>query len=238
MFKTQKSKVLFAVVILLAVLFTVSIIGATIAYYNAQRKASGSATFDNGIYLTLTNVEKTNSSNTSITGSLLYYPSGVKGSETAAFNVSKVEPASSFIIASPQIVVDNKSVDFYARMKFDIKYFDLTNETMQTYKEITASTLSMSDSALKAEIFDSVLEFAPNWQDLSSDGYYYYTSTSTNQLQAIVAGQTIDVLSNDEITFKDWVVLNGAPHGIDKIEYYLTLEVIETSALGVAPGWS
>lgn len=222
-----KSLIIFLSIMLVAMLS----FGITGALYRANRQGFGTMVMDKGLYFTVTNIYT--DGNLSSSGYLQYYPSGSSTGPKADFQIlSGVGQNETYLMATPQIVVESKSLSFYARAKIEYKYYTLSDAQ---YVLATAESLGVSLEQVTSELFAQKLEFTNRWK-LAADGFYYYVAAdaaeATNGTLALInPSETVDFFSNNVYETGEWEGASGGPYGIAKMEVVFTLEVVEERGL-------
>lgn len=223
-----KSLIMFLSIMLVALIC----VGVTGAVYQGSRRGTGTLVMDKGLFYTVENIFD-DEGNLTTSGTLQYYPTGDASGEKSDFKLlSGVGQNESYLMAPPKIVVQSKSLSFYARAKIEYKYYTLNGSE---YVPATASTLGVSLEDVTSTLFAEKLEFNDRWKK-SADGYYYYlnagesTPTKTG-LGLINASETIEIFKNDKFTTGEWEGDYGGPYGIAKMDITFILEVVEKDGL-------
>ena len=220
-----------AVVLLLCLALAIGITGA---FYQAKRQATGTLSMDQGIIIDYKGFGKTPDE-------------GIWTRETTTtfllFGETNAQPGQNIPVNAAGIRANEKSVNFYARVKLSYKFYN--GETPVEFAD--ATKLIKTSSSF----------WANSWVDGgSSDGYYYYaTGTTLNKFEKGAAATTPFVnlfadgaqfeIAGAEFTGAD----NDGESGdfkiddttsINKIEVYLTLETLQgdaTAEQAKALGW-
>lgn len=210
--------------ILLSAAITIALTGA---WYQTQRNASGTLGLTKGIIVDYTGFGKESvgiweRENDTITYKL--------------FSDTEVLPGRSVTLNSAGIRANTASIDFYARIKLTYKFFSGT--TLVTLED-PSSLITQS-----SEFYGS------DWVDSGkNDGYLYYASGSTLSKFTSTSTTFINIFAEDAKFTIEGLNFVGADNGggggyvvnesttIDKIEIYLTLEVIQSDADVESAGW-
>ena len=220
--------VIIAIVLLLCLALAIGITGA---YYQAKRQATGTLSMDQGIIIDYKGFGKTPDE-------------GIWTRETTTtfllFNETNAQPGEQIAVNAAGIRANEKSVNFYARVKLEYKFYNNGTEV---------TTLPNASDLITT----SANFFGTNWVDGgSSDGYFYYaTGTTLNKFEK--GTQTfVDLFAADAKFviegegFKGSNDLEGGGFVVDettsinKIEVYLTLETLQgdaTAEQAKALGW-
>lgn len=174
--------------------------GVTGAWYQAQRRASGTVKMDQGIYLKFTNLNTLNGAGdltSKLEGQLLQNTEPV-----APLTDLSVVPAQLVTIKNPTLAAADNSVPFYARVKvtYTAKYFtDATREDLEGGEPVAISEATMQQ--LFGTDLDGQLKPGAGWVKLGD--YFYYGSGTT--LTKMVAGDGDHALFRDgNLQFADW----------------------------------
>lgn len=175
--------------------------GVTGAWYQAQRRASGTVKMDQGIYLKFTNLQTlTNGTDGDLTnkmgGQLLQNTDPV-----APLTDLSVVPAQLVTIKNPTLAAADNSVPFYARVKvtYTAKYF-----TDATRTDLEGTAVAISEATMQ-QLFGAdlagQLQQGEGWVRV---GDYFYYGTGTT-LTKMVAGDGDHALFRDgNLQFADW----------------------------------
>ena len=193
-------------------------VGITGAWYQAKRQATGTLSMDQGIIIDYNGFGQTPNE-------------GIWSRETTTkfllFDETNAQPGKQIAVNAAGIRANAKSVDFYARVKLEYKFYN--GETPVELADATKLIKTSSDF------------FGTNWVDGgSSDGYYYYaTGTSLNKFNK--GTQTfVDLFATGAEFVIEGEHFTGATSdgegggfridettSINKIEVYLTLETLQ-----------
>ena len=217
------------IALLLCLAFAVGITGA---WYQAKRQATGTLSMDQGIIIDYKGFDKTPDE-------------GIWTRETTTtfllFNETNAQPGQNIPVNAAGIRANEKSVNFYARVKLSYKFYNNGTEV---------TTLSnASDLITRSANF-----FSTNWVDGGgADGYYYYaTGTTLNKFEKGAAATTpfVELFATDAKFIIEGAGFTGANNNgegggfkidettsINKIEVYLTLETLQGDADADAEGW-
>lgn len=173
--------------------------GVTGAWYQAQRRASGTVKMDQGIYLKFTNLKTLNSAGdltSKLEGQLL------QDNEAAdPLTDLSVVPAQLVTIKNPTLAAADGSVPFYARVKvtYTAKYFvDAERSGLESV------AVEISDETMK-QLFGTDLagQLQPGTGWVKVGDYFYYGAGTT--LTKMVAGEEGHALFRDgNLQFADW----------------------------------
>ena len=208
-------------------------VGITGAWYQAKRQATGTLSMDQGIIIDYKGFDKTPDE-------------GIWTRETTTtfllFDETNAQPGQNIPVNAAGIRANEKSVNFYARVKLSYKFYN-----GETPVELADATKLIKTSSSF---------FGTNWVDGgSSDGYYYYATGSTlNKFEKGAAATTfVDLFATDAKFIIEGAGFTGADNDgesggfkiddttlINKIEVYLTLETLQgdaTAEQAKALGW-
>ena len=209
-------------------------VGITGAWYQAKRQATGTLNMDQGIIIDYKGFGQTPNE-------------GIWSRDTTTkfllFNETNAQPGEQIAVNAAGIRANEKSVNFYARVKLEYKFYN-----GETPVELADATKLITTSANF---------FGTNWVDGgSSDGYYYYATGSTlNKFEKGAAATTsfVNLFATDAKFIIEGAGFTGADNdgesggfkidettSINKIEVYLTLETLQgdaTAEQAKALGW-
>lgn len=182
--------------------------GVTGAWYQAQRRATGTVKMDQGIYLTFTNLQTlTNGTDGDLEGKMTGQLLQEDGS---ALTDLSVVPAQLVTIKNPTLAAAKGSVPFYVRVKvtYEAKYFvDAARSGLEStavaISEATMQQLFGDDLAGQLQMPET------GWVD-GGDGYWYYGSAKTQAgLTALTAtkeadGTPVSLFKDGNLQFADW----------------------------------
>ena len=205
-------------------------VGITGAWYQAKRQATGTLNMDQGIIIDYKGFGQTPNE-------------GIWSRDTTTkfllFNETNAQPGEQIAVNAAGIRANEKSVNFYARVKLEYKFYN--NGT-----EVTTLPNASDLITTSANFFDT------NWVG-SGDGYFYYAAgTSLNKFNK--GTQTfVDLFAADAKFIIEGAGFTGADNdgesggfkidettSINKIEVYLTLETLQgdaTAEQAKALGW-
>ena len=210
-------------------------VGITGAWYQAKRQATGTLSMDQGIIIDYKGFGKTPDE-------------GIWTRETTTtfllFDETNAQPGQNIPVNAAGIRANEKSVNFYARVKLSYKFYNNGTEV---------TTLPNASDLITT----SANFFGTNWVDGgSSDGYYYYATGSTlNKFEKGAAATTpfVNLFATDAKFIIEGAGFTGADNNgesggfkiddttlINKIEVYLTLETLQgdaTAEQAKALGW-
>ena len=209
--QNTKAKV---IVVAIAILLCLAlIVGITGAFYQAQRRATGTVKMDKGIVIDYKGFGKGNGV-------------WVRENETSfrLFSDTDVQPGEKISPVDSGIRANASSVDFYARVKLDYEFYN-----GETPVELADATKLIKTSSSF---------FGTNWVE-SGDGYYYYAAGSTLNKFEKGTQTFVDLFATDAKFIIEGAGFTGAENGgegggfvvgdtsINKIEVYLTLETLQ-----------
>ena len=214
------------VIIAVALLLCLALaIGITGAFYQAKRQATGTLSMDQGIIIDYKGFGKTPDE-------------GIWSRENKTtfllFNETNAQPGQNIPVNTAGIRANEKSVNFYARVKLSYKFYN--GETPVEFAESTKLIKTSSDF------------FGTNWVE-SGDGYFYYATGSTLNKFTKTATTFVDLFATDAKFIIEGAGFTGADNNgegggfvdgttsINKIEVYLTLETLQGDADAAAEGW-
>ena len=168
------------------------------------------------------------------------------------FDETNAQPGEQIAVNAAGIRANEKSVNFYARVKLSYKFYNVIKSATEGGQEQeTATEVTLADATKL--ITTSANFFGTNWVDSgSSDGYYYYaTGTTLNKFEK--GTQTfVDLFATDAKFVIEGEGFTGATSdgegggfvvgdtSINKIEVYFTLETLQgdaTTEQAKALGW-
>ncbi len=217
-----------AVVLLLCLALAIGITGA---FYQAKRQATGTLSMDQGIIIDYKGFGKTPDE-------------GIWSRENKTtfllFGETNAQPGQNIPVNPAGIRANEKSVNFYARVKLSYKFYN--GETPVEFAD--ATKLIKTSSSF----------WANSWVDGgSSDGYYYYATGSTLNKFAKTSTTFVNLFATDAKFVIEGAGFTGADNNgesggfkiddttsINKIEVYLTLETLQgdaTAEQAKALGW-
>ena len=226
--KNGLKMIVIALVLLLCLALAVGITGA---YYQAKRQATGTLNMDQGIIIDYKGFGQTPNEGIWLRDTTTKF---------LLFSETNAQPGEHIAVNAAGIRANTKSVDFYARVKLEYKFYN--NGTEVTTLPATGSLITTSANF-----------FGANWVDGgSSNGYYYYaTGTTLNKFNKgtqtfvdLFATGAEFIIEGEHFT---GATSNGEGGGfvvgdtsINKIEVYLTLETLQgdaTAEQAKALGW-
>lgn len=186
--------------------------GVTGAWYQAQRRASGTVKMDQGIYLTFTNLTPlTNGTDGDLTTGNKLNGQLINAADSSALSDLSVVPAQLVTIKNPTIAAAKGSVPFYVRVKvtYTAKYFtDATREDLEGGEAVAISEATMKQ-LFGADLSGQLQMPETGWVD-GGDGYWYYGSAKTQAgLTALTAtkeadGTPVSLFKDGNLQFADW----------------------------------
>ena len=206
-------------------------VGITGAWYQAKRQATGTLSMDQGIIIDYKGFGQTPDE-------------GIWTRETTTtfllFNETNAQPGEQIAVNAAGIRANEKSVNFYARVKLSYKFYN-----GETPVELADATKLIKTSSSF---------WANSWVDGgSSDGYYYYATGSTLNKFEKGTQTFVDLFATDAKFVIEGAGFTGADNNgegggfkidettsINKIEVYLTLETLQgdaTAEQAKALGW-
>lgn len=187
--------------------------GVTGAWYQAQRRASGTVKMNQGIYLKFTNLQTLNDKHdlTNKMGGQLLKEDG------NALTDLSVVPAQLVTIKNPTLTAADNSVPFYARVKvtYTAKYFADANR--EDLDEVTGAVAISPETMTQLFGAAGQLQRGAGWVD-GGDGYWYY-GADTKVLTKMVAGEEGHPLFRDgNLQFADWTAANSTAEPENLVE--------------------
>ena len=220
---TKAKVIVVAIAILLCLALAVGITGA---WYQAQRRATGTVKMDKGIVIDYTGFGKEADG------------IWIRENETTfrLFSDSDVQPGEKISLNDAGIKANASSVDFYARVKLSYEFYN---------GETKVNLANPSDLITTSATF-----FGSDWVK-SNDGYHYYaTGTDLNKFTSSTPAGFVDLFDSNARFIIEGAGFTGAENGgegggfvvdettsINKIVVYLTLETLQGDADAAAEGW-
>ena len=225
------------VIIAVALLLCLALaIGITGAFYQAKRQATGTLSMDQGIIIDYKGFGKTPDE-------------GIWTRETTTtfllFDETNAQPGQNIPVNAAGIRANEKSVDFYARVKLSYKFYNVVKsategeqDTENVVYDSNATTGNVEGFKPSDLITTSANFFGTNWVE-SGDGYYYYATGSTLNTFAKTATTFVNLFAADAKFVIEGAGFTGATSdgegggfvvgdtSINKIEVYLTLETLQ-----------
>ena len=205
-------------------------VGITGAWYQAKRQATGTLSMDQGIIIDYNGFDKTAAED---------WATWTRGVTLPLFKTNDAQPGQNIPVNAAGIRANEKSVNFYARVKLSYKFYN-----GETPVELADATKLIKTSSSF---------WANSWVDGgSSDGYYYYATGSTLNKFAKTATTFVELFATDAKFIIEGAGFTGANNNgegggfvdgttsINKIEVYLTLETLQgdaTAEQAKALGW-
>ena len=206
-------------------------VGITGAWYQAKRQATGTLSMDQGIIIDYNGFDKTAAED---------WATWTRGVTLPLFKTNDAQPGQNIPVNPAGIRANEKSVNFYARVKLSYKFYN-----GETPVELADATKLIKTSSSF---------WANSWVDGgSSDGYYYYATGSTLNKFAKTSTTFVDLFAADAKFIIEGAGFTGADNdgesggfkiddttSINKIEVYLTLETLQgdaTAEQAKALGW-
>ena len=225
--------VIIAVALLLCLALAVGITGA---WYQAKRQATGTLSMDQGIIIDYKGFGKTPDE-------------GIWTRETTTtfllFNETNAQPGEQITVNAAGIRANEKSVDFYARVKLSYKFYNVVKsategeqDTENVVYDSNATTGNVEGFKPSDLITTSANFFGINWVE-SGDGYYYYGSGTTLNKFNKGTQTFVNLFATDAKFVIEGEGFKGATSdgegggfvvgdtSINKIEVYLTLETLQ-----------
>lgn len=209
--------------------------GLTGAYYQANRRASGTVQMDQGILLTFTNLEELDATQSDLVDKLAGKLLLSNGDALEDESLFPSEDGVVLTLANPTIDAYTGSSDFNVRIKitYNVKYMQ-NHVVSGEWAAASADELTALFGATKTG-----LTMADGWVD-GADGYYYL-GTAKDALTAVTAGgETHAFFGNDaKLVFTDWtaggdVEFGGPVVGGKEIGAVQVIVDIETALDGYA----
>ncbi|MCI5797126.1 MAG: leucine-rich repeat domain-containing protein [Firmicutes bacterium] len=214
---TKAKVIVIAIAILLCLALAVGITGA---WYQAQRRATGTVKMDKGIVIDYTGFGKEADG------------IWVRENETSfrLFSDTDVQPGEKISLNDAGIKANASSVDFYARVKLSYEFYD-----GETKLETLPASFKASDLITTSATF-----FGADWVK-SSDGYHYYgVDTTLNKFTKAAPAGFVDLFDSNAKFIIEGAGFTGAENegegggyvvdettSINKIVVYLTLETLQ-----------
>ena len=208
-----------AVVLLLCLALAIGITGA---FYQAKRQATGTLSMDQGIIIDYKGFGKTPNE-------------GIWSRENKTtfllFGETNAQPGEQIAVNAAGIRANEKSVNFYARVKLSYKFYNVSGET-----ETEVTLANTNDLITTSGNF-----FGTNWVEFG-DGYFYYATGSTLNKFEKGTQTFVDLFATDAKFIIEGAGFTGANNNgegggfvdgttsINKIEVYLTLETLQGDA--------
>ena len=228
----KRNKSTKVIVIAIAILLCLALaVGITGAFYQAQRRATGTVKMDKGIVIDYTGFGKTPNEGTWLRETTISFK---------LFEDADVQPGEKVSLNDAGIKANTASVDFYARLKLDYEFYN-----GETKLETLPASFNASDLITTSATF-----FGSNWVK-SNDGYHYYaTGTTLNKFTSSAPADFVDLFDTNAQFIIEGAGFTGAyPDGegggfvidettsINKIVVYLTLETLQGDANPTDEGW-
>ena len=203
---------IFAVVLLLCLALAIGITGA---FYQAKRQATGTLSMDQGIIIDYKGFDKTAAED---------WATWTRGVTLPLFKTNDAQPGQNIPVNPAGIRANEKSVNFYARVKLSYKFYN-----GETPVELADATKLIKTSSSF---------FGTNWVE-SGDGYFYYAAGSTLNKFEKGTQTFVDLFATDAKFIIEGAGFTGADNNgegggfvdgttsINKIEVYLTLETLQ-----------
>ena len=217
-------------------------IGITGAFYQAKRQATGTLSMDQGIIIDYKGFGKTPDE-------------GIWTRENKTtfllFSETNAQPGEHIAVNAAGIRANEKSVNFYARVKLSYKFYNVVKATEEGGKDTETEVTLAAPGSL---ITTSANFFGTNWVDGGgADGYYYYAAGSTLNKFEKGTQTFVELFAADAKFVIEGAGFTGANNNgegggfkidettsINKIEVYLTLETLQgdaTAEQAKALGW-
>ncbi len=204
-------------------------VGITGAWYQAKRQATGTLSMDQGIIIDYKGFNRSETGATWERGTTF---------ELFSTKAGEVQPGAHIKVNSASIKANAKSVNFYARVRLEYKFYN--GDTEVTLEDPTVLIKT-------SNLFGSDWEFSSM---AAPQDYYYYVENGTTTFKTIVAGADFVELiqSNAEFIiegegFKGSNDLEGGGFVVDettsinKIVVNLVLETLQGDADPATEGW-
>lgn len=238
--------------------------GVTGAWYQAQRRASGTVQMNQGIYLKFTGLKtldaNENKDLSNKLGGKLLLSDGAK-----ELTDISVVPKQLVEITVPTVTAAKGSVDFYARVKvtYTAKYFVDAERSGLESAAVAISPETMQQ--LFGTDLAGQLQPGAGWVP-NADGYWYYANAETTKLVAMTPNATADgtdhpLFATGNLQFADWtagrtdveaggptVVVTPDPDGngpetavvkeIGQVIVTVDIEVIQAANNNAPTGWA
>ena len=219
---TRKRTIIFLIVTSLILIFLLS---SSMAWYVANRSASGTVIFDKGIFIDFENVDgEGRERNLVLTDGTL-------------FDISVV-PNQVIEIKNPYIKALENSVPFYLRAK--LNYFS------EKDGNLTAVTKDKLSEIVKLNPYGNAFDFNSKFlPDDTNEWFYFVKDESANLSSANLAvvnpNDVVNIFGNSTMTIANFNCESGSPNEINNLVIKLeihALQVTETSASAFGLGES
>lgn len=210
--KTKKKTILIFVV--LALIFTF-LMSSTMAFYIAKRSATGTLSFDKGIFLEFGNVEGDG------------YSRNLLLTDGSILNISVV-PNQVVEIKNPYIKALDNSIPFY--LKARLTYFTIADGNLL---EVDKSKL---DEIVVLNSFGNILDFNSNFLPDEDNNWFYYVADanrelSVDNLAAINPGEIVDIFATTSFKIANFNCETGSPNEIGNLIIKLEISAMQESDL-------
>lgn len=213
---TKKRVILIVAIALILCLTLVASI--SIAYYQANRKATGIIVMDKGILFEFGNVQGEGKER-----DLLL-------TNDEVMDVS-IQPSQVVEIKNPYIQPLTNTVPFYLRAKLTYKFYTGATEVVPADVKATLAELLVLDD--NGNPFSFSADFLP---DANKEWFYYcanvnYETAGQNQLVALnEESSQVDIFGSTELTVQNFTAEFGSPNDITKVEVYLVVEALQAAS--------
>ena len=161
-------------------------VGITGAWYQAKRQATGTLSMDQGIIIDYKGFNGSEIGETWEKGTTF---------ELFSTEAGEVQPGAHIKVNAAGIRANEKSVNFYARLKLDYKFYNVVKSATEGGQEQETKTpVELADATKLIKTSSSF--FGTNWVE-SGDGYYYYATGSTLNKFAKTATTFVELFATD-----------------------------------------
>lgn len=208
--KTRKKISLIFIVLALILTFLLS---GTMAFYIAKRSASGTLSFDKGIFLEFGNVDGEG------------YSRNLLLTDGNILDISIV-PNQVVEIKNPYIKALGNSIPFY--LKARLTYFSNVNGTLS---EVEKSKLA---EILNLNAFGNVLDFNSKFLPDDNNEWFYFVSDASknldaNNLAVVNAGESVNIFETPSFKVANFTCETGSPNEIENLVIKLEISALQAS---------
>lgn len=207
---TRKRTILFLIVISLILTFLLSL---SMAWYIANRSASGTVIFDKGIFIDFNNVEGEGKERNLVL------------SDGTLFDISIV-PNQVIEIKNPNIKALDNSVPFYLRAK--LNYF--------TEKDgnLTVVTKDKLSQIIKLNPYGNAFDFNSNFLPDDNNEWFYFVkdasvNLSSDNLAVVNPNDVINIFGSSIMTIANFECEASSPNEVDNLVIKLEIHALQAS---------
>lgn len=212
---TRKRTILFLIVISLILTFLLSL---SMAWYIANRSASGTVIFDKGIFIDFNNVDGEGRERTLVL------------SDGSLFDISIV-PNQVVEIKNPYIKALDNSVPFYLRAK--LNYF--------TEKDgnLTVVTKDKLSQIIKLNPYGNAFDFNSNFLPDDTNEWFYFVkdvsmNLSSDNLAVVNPNDVVNIFESSTMTIANFKCEVGSPNEVDNLVVKLEIHALQASEESVS----